>query len=37
MTWRSKKLNIVSRFNVEVEFQAMAQGACELLWKNYFE
>ena len=29
VTWRSKKQNVVG---AEVEFRAMAQGVCELLW-----
>ncbi|GAA0145524.1 transmembrane signal receptor [Lithospermum erythrorhizon] len=32
VTWRSKKQNVVSRSNVEVEFRAVAQGMCEALW-----
>ena len=34
MTWKSKKQNVVARSSAEVEFQAMAQGICELLWKK---
>jgi hypothetical protein len=30
--WRSKKQNVVARSSAEAEFQAMAQGVCELLW-----
>ena len=32
VTWRSKKQNVVARSSAEAEFQAMAQGICELLW-----
>lgn len=32
VTWKSKKQNVVSRSNAEVEFKAMAQGICELIW-----
>lgn len=32
VTWISKKQNVVARSSVEVEFLAMAQGVCELLW-----
>lgn len=32
VTWISKKQNVVARSSVEVEFRAMAQGICELLW-----
>lgn len=30
VTWRSKKLKVVS--SVEVEFSGMAKGLCKLLW-----
>ena len=32
VTWRSKKQNVVARSSAEVEFRAMAQDVCELLW-----
>ena len=32
VTWRSKKQNVVARSSAEVEFRAMTQGVCELLW-----
>ena len=32
ITWQSKKQNVVARSGVEVEFRAIAQGVCELLW-----
>lgn len=32
MTWKSKKQSVVSKSSVEVEFRAMTQGICELLW-----
>ena len=32
VTWRSKKQNVIAQSSTEVEFQAMAQGVCELLW-----
>ena len=32
VTWRSKKHNVVARSSAEVEFRAIAQGICELLW-----
>ena len=32
MTWRNKKNNVVERSSAELEFRAMAQGVCELLW-----
>jgi len=32
VTWRSKKQHVVARSSAEVEFRAMAQGICELLW-----
>ena len=31
-TWQSKKQLEVIRSSVEVEFQVMAHGICELLW-----
>ena len=31
-TWQSKKQLEVTRSSVEVEFQVMAHGICELLW-----
>ncbi|RVW76008.1 Retrovirus-related Pol polyprotein from transposon RE1 [Vitis vinifera] len=34
VTWMSKKQNVVARSSAEAEFQAMAQGVCELLWLN---
>lgn len=32
LTWRSKKQHVVARSSSEAEFQAMAQGVCELFW-----
>ena len=32
VTWRSKKQNVVARSSVELEFRAIAQGLCEVLW-----
>ncbi|KAI5312161.1 hypothetical protein L3X38_041334 [Prunus dulcis] len=32
VTWRSKKQNVVSRSNTEVEYRGMAHRVCELLW-----
>ena len=32
VTWRSKKQNVVSRSSAEVEYRAMVQTACELMW-----
>ena len=32
VTWRSKKQNVVARLSAELEFKAIAQGLCELLW-----
>lgn len=32
MTWRSKQQNVVARSSVEVEFRAIAQGICEVIW-----
>jgi len=32
MTWRSKKLDVVSRFSVEAEYRAMTHTACEKIW-----
>ena len=32
VTWRSKKQNVAARSSVEVEYRAMANGVCELLW-----
>ena len=32
VTWRSKKQNVVARSSAELEFRAIAQGLCELLW-----
>lgn len=32
VTWRSKKQSVVARSRAEVEFRAMAQGVCEILW-----
>ena len=31
VTWRSKKQNVVARSSVEVEFQVVAHGICELI------
>ena len=32
VTWRSKMQNMVARLSTELEFMAIAQGLCELLW-----
>ena len=32
VTWRSKKQNVIARSSAELEFRAIAQGLCELLW-----
>jgi len=32
VTWKSNKQTVVSRSCAEVEFRAMPQGICELLW-----
>ena len=32
MTWRSKKENVVVRSSAELQFRALAQGLCELMW-----
>ena len=32
VTWRSKKQNVVARLSAELEFRAIAQELCELLW-----
>ena len=32
VTWKSKKQNVVAWSSAEVEFRAMTQGVCELLW-----
>lgn len=37
VTWRSEKKNVVARSSAEAEFQAMAQGICELWLKIIFE
>lgn len=34
LTWSNKKQNVVVRTSVEVEFRAMAQGLCEVLWQK---
>ena len=34
--WKSKKHAVVSRSSIEVEYRAMAQGTCELLWLRTF-
>ena len=31
-SWRSKKQNVVGRSTAKVEFRAMANGICEILW-----
>ena len=32
VTWRSKKQSMVARSSAEAEFQAIAQGICEVIW-----
>ena len=32
VTWRSKKQNAMARSNAEVEYRAVSQGICKLLW-----
>ena len=32
VTWRTKKQNVVARSFTKLEFRAIAQGLCELLW-----
>jgi len=32
VTWRSKKKSIVTRSSDEVEYRAIAQGICEIMW-----
>ncbi|RVW90164.1 putative mitochondrial protein [Vitis vinifera] len=32
ITWRSKKQNVVARSSAKVEYRALAQGTCELIW-----
>ena len=32
VTWHSKKHNVVTRNNVEVEFKVVAHGICEIMW-----
>ncbi|KAL4354973.1 hypothetical protein GQ457_06G008980 [Hibiscus cannabinus] len=32
VTWRSKKLTVVSRSSAELEYRAMALGICEAMW-----
>ena len=35
ISWKSKKQNIVARFSVEAEYQAMALATCELIWLKH--
>ena len=32
VTWRSKKQNVVSKSNAEVEYRFMSQTTCEMMW-----
>jgi len=32
ISWMSKKQNVVSRSSAELEYRAMAQSMCELMW-----
>ena len=32
VTWRNKKQSVVARSSAKVEFKAIAQGICELIW-----
>lgn len=34
VTWRSKKLTVVARRNIEAEYRAMTHGVCEIVWKK---
>ena len=35
VSWRSKKQDIVSRSNTEVEYRALADTTCELVWLRW--
>ena len=32
VTWRSRKQKVISCSSAEVEYQAMASSACEMVW-----
>jgi len=32
VSWRSKKQSVVSRSSAELEYRAMAQSVCEVMW-----
>lgn len=36
VTWRSKKQSVVARSSAEVEYRAIAQGVCEIIWLEKF-